>query len=364
VATAIMKAAVLRQRESVSVWREDEKRYYLALVSAAMPDDEGQLVTKEGADFSIALAKRFGYRSGLYVRHIVPETLIGRCLMEKRVGPYWLEFGVFYDTPLANLTFERLQNDKEGKWRLSIGFLTTLDQQREARYTRLLKYDCSITDRPALQGTAMLAIGGSNMEKWQKLLEYLNPQSEEEGAKYKEMLGELFAEAKELDVTAVMKAAEDLAALKAAIAGLEDEAMKKRLLAAMGGGEEKKPPFPPKEEKEQAAEVLLARLKDLVDAAPAPAVSEPPPDPLTEIRDTLAGLVGRLDALEQRDVVKEIKALLECPPSPAPPATAAPVVPDATQLVQQLEQQLDPGAGPRHPLAGFAYGPGAKEGGN
>lgn len=358
-AVAVAKAMLKRQKSTTTVWKEGDERYYMALISMAIFDEENQIVEKEGMDFSIALAQKHDYKSGMYIRHVVPKSLVGRCMYERRIGPYWVEVGKFLNAPLAERTFEILEKDTEGKWRLSIGFITTKDQAKRGRYTRLLKYDTTITDRPALPVTAILAIGGkSEMDDIAKLLTYLNPQTDEEKEKDLAMLGDLF-ELGEKELTAIVKEVEQMQALRKALdeAGIEDEDVRAKIIAAV----DEEPPAgePPVVEPGgggSGEQDLSQQIQDAVTAA------------MTEVAERLAGIDERLVGVEQHpgaaDAVKEITKLLKTRSQGLPkPTESAPVVPGVSELVDKIDKHIGQKSGPKHPLAGFAGGPGSEEGG-
>lgn len=380
-AVAVAKA-ILGQKETLTtVWKDkDGQRYYMALVSMSIWDEEDQLVTKEGMDSSIAISRKYDYHSGVYIRHVVPEGLVGRSLYERRLGPYWIEVGKFLDGPLADRAYEILEKDEEDKWRLSIGFITTKDQEEEGRYIRLLKYDSTITDRPALPVTQVLAIGGRNsMEGIAKLLEFLNSDGEGRGEKDMAMLAEIFG-VEEKELVAKVKEVKGLKEVKAAIAALEDDDTKKKLLAAIGtpGEEEDDDEGKKKKEKEKVLDPdVVQALKGLLAGEPSakPVPELEPTSALTAeefkaaVEEALAPLVQRVDALEQKpgveQVVAEVKEIITAykPSDPPKPSDTAPNVAGIQELIATLEKQLEGSTQGKHPLATFAGGPAVAEGG-
>lgn len=377
---AVTKAMLTKKDAVTTVWKEDGRRFYMALVSMAVHDDEEQLVTKEGMDFSIALSKKYNYHSGLYVRHVVPLSRVGKSLYERRMGPYWIEVGEFDDTPLAIRAFEVLESDKEGEWKLSIGFLTTKDQAEEGCYTRLLKYDSTITNRPALRLTQMLAVGGKDkMDALAKVLELL----QSDGGKDTDMkmLAEVFG-VEEKELVAKVKEQEGLAQVRAAIEAMEDGDEKKKLMAALGGGkgdddkDKDKGKDKTKETNllpEPIREALKEMLKGEAEPVAEPVVAEPALDAdviKTAVEEAMKPLVERVDALEalpkMDDLVKEVKDVFEQykPKDPKPPADTAPVLTgDVAALITELTKSLGTAPTGKHALSGFAHGPGADEGG-
>jgi len=156
VARAISKALRSRDASAVAVWKDSSgKRRYVAICSAEVRDLEGELVSSEAMDFSIALARRHGFRPLLTVAH-QPWAKVGRCSWEARLGRFWLEGGEFDEGWLADKVYEALLRDRKGRLRVSIGFFyTPSDRDEEGRYRRLFKWESSITENPALPITAI-----------------------------------------------------------------------------------------------------------------------------------------------------------------------------------------------------------------
>ena len=338
---AAAKAWLQRKESETVVWKEGARRFYLGLVSLAFKDKEGELVTREGADFSIDLSQRYEYHGGLYIKHVVPESLVGRSIRERRIGPFWVEFGEFKNTPLADWAYHTLENDTEGKWKFSIGFITPKRQALMGHYTRLLKFDSTITEVPAQPFTAMLALmeGDTNTMKStsvQKLMTFLNPETDEEKDQFASMVADIFEVDKE-EVVIVAKQAEATSEVMAAIEALEDEGLKKKLLADLDTATPKKEPEPKKSEDVEAAiakalEPVLERIEAIEGTASA----------MKELREALL--------TRSKDHVK-------------PSETATPVA-DGDELLKKLEKMLDPEAGRgKHPLSAFAGGPSPAEGG-
>lgn len=354
---AAAKAYLQRKKSEAVVWRDGDRRFYLGLISLpSIRDKEDEVVTMEGADLSIAISKECGYHSGLYVKHIVPQSLVGRSLAERRIGPFWVEFGEFKNTLLADFVFRALENDKEGKWKFSIGFITPKKQALAGRYTRLLKFDSTITEVPAQSRTAMLALvrkekeGGTTMgsaQDIQKILTLINPE-EGERDQVTRMLSELF-EIEEKEVVAIAKQSEDVAKAKEAIEGLEDEGLKGALLEAIAKAE----PPPPKKKKKKKDE---EEEEDEEEEAAA-----------KELKEMVKDLTTRLEAVEASAgsaALQELRQALltRSKDYPKPSETAEPVA-DGAEILAKLEKMLNPQSVGKHPLAGFAGGPSSAEGG-
>lgn len=169
------------------IFRQSGAFHYAAVVSAAYPDLTDETVTAEGMDFSIRLSRKYGYRSKLYIHHEVPETCIGTCQKEIRIGPFWLEVGRFHDSWLARRAIQVLQEDDDGDNQVSIGFLAPVEQ-RATGYKTILKFDTSITEIPANEWTA-IAVTKELPTGW--LVQKLNPTGREQGIVLP-MLSELF----------------------------------------------------------------------------------------------------------------------------------------------------------------------------
>jgi hypothetical protein len=287
--------------------------------------------------------------------------------------------GEFNDSPLADRAYEILENDKENVWKLSIGFLTTKDQAKEGRYCRLLKYDSTITNKPALRVTQMLAVGGeSTMKGLDKVLELL----QSDGGKENDMamLAELFG-VEEKELVAKVKEQEGLAAVKAAVEAMEDGDEKKRLMAALGGGKDDKDKGKDKKDKTKESNLLPASIRDALkemlagDAEPAPVEPVAPvvdADAIkTAVEEAIKPLAERVEALEStapkmEDLVKEVKDIFEQykPVKPEPPSgTNRALTGDVAVVLEELTKRLGGGPTGKHALSGFAHGPGADEGG-
>jgi len=395
----------LRRRSAVPVWKDRKgQRWYAAVVSTAVKDLEGQTVTREGMDFSIALAKKYGYRSKLYIAHAVPQTLIGHSRFEMRLGPFWLELGTFLppgESPLADAMYKALQRDGGSKCRISIGFLCPIGQMRRGIYTRVLKFDSSITDEPAMPLTAIAPItkeGGKVMDL-EKILRLLNPEDEDEAVSLRKMLQELLgSEAKSL--TAVQKAegAKAIAAALTALKGVVDDLpagtqkLVQDAIAALESAGEKYPypeakqaPADEGEEEEEEKKVEKCEPGEeetkKVAKTESPAAPEPKEEAASEeakVSKTLDKVSASLEALqvgvlgmearlkaveEQAELVEAMKSLLQRMPSSAiRPSEEAPEVSKGEKVVKELQESL--GAGPVHPLAGMFGGPTKKEGGS
>lgn len=348
------KAWIQRSESETTVWKEGDRRFYLGLVSLAIKDKEGELVTMEGADFSIDLARRYKYRSGLYIRHVVPESLVGRSLRERRIGPFWMELGEFENTPLADYAYRILENDKERKWKISIGFITPKKQAIVGRYTRLLKFDSTITQVPAQPFTAMLALmkeGGRTMNgtKIQRLMSFLNPETDEQQEDVAKMLADIFEVDKE-EIVAVAKQTEDVGKVEALIATLEDVDLKDALSAVLKKGKGK-----PWNEGDDEDEEEKRKKKELEEEGIEAAITK-----------AIKPVLERIEAIEgTASAMKELReALLTRSKDHVKPSETATTVADGDAILKKLEKMLDPEAGRgKHPLSAFAHGPAPAEGG-
>lgn len=355
----------LVKKQNLPVWQDkDGVKWYTAVISTALVDEEKEIVTEAGMDFSIQLCRKYGIQPGLHIQHEVPETRIGDCLFEARVGPFWVELGQFCDTWLADKAFSALQKDEEGLWSISIGFLTPASQQRKGIYTKLLRFDSSVTDEPANLWTA-IAVGGKtmSMESIMRLLK-LDTEDEAEQAKLEKALEELLGtEAKSLAFVGKGPGGDELAAAMLRLESLEvDETVRaevQEVLALL----------------DQAGKVLLPTD----DSEPAPdAEPDPEPDPesplpdvsglLTDIQGKLDDVIGRLAQVEQAQQAVTTqaaitKALLQRLPKASiqRPTADAPDVPDADAAIAALQKELS-NRSAVHPLAGMAGAPPAQGG--
>ena len=247
---------LIARNAPMMVWKaKDDTRWYMALISKAIRDREGELVTHQAMDYSIALSKRHKLHSGLYVMHKVPQTRIGWAVQEKRIGPYWVELGRFGDGWLSDAVFKRLERDADGVCRLSIGFVAPREQARRGVYTRLLKYDTSVVDNPACPDTAITTIGGKDMSGLSDIMTLLDPQTDDERAMYEKALKEMLQSVTK-DAVAVQKEDEDLtpaAQLEKLLSGLEAEQADK-IKALFAASATKAAAPPPVEEDEDEEE--------------------------------------------------------------------------------------------------------------
>lgn len=326
VAMALWKT--LKNKSRFAVWEKDGVSWYAAIVSSTFKDDEEEVVAGEGMDFSIKLAEKYGYHSKLYLHHEVPETWIGTCQREMRIGPFWLEIGTFRDHWLARRVFEVLQKDAEGKWKVSIGFLTPVVQKKRGVYTVLLKFDSSITDAPANPWTA-IAVGGKSMDV-ERIMRLLNPTDEKEKENFSGLLEELFAASKA--TTVVVK---DLSAVVEGLRGMREGASP---------------------EEQVKIDQAIAALEG------TPVVEEEAPeDALKMLQDALNKLLERVTALEGAMVEgKEQRELLTAllrrvPNTPRPTAQAEPV-----DNVEQALAKMGTSK-TQHPLSGMMGAPGGNK---
>jgi hypothetical protein len=277
---AVWKAT--RDKSATRVWKgKDGQRWYVAVISKATIDREGELVTERAMDFSISLARKFKLHSGLHVQHVVPQTRIGQSVFETRVGPYWIEIGRFRDDLwLADKMFERLRKDEEGLCKLSVGFVTPQRQARRGVYTRILKYDTSIVDNPACPQTKIL-VGGKRMsEQIENLLKLLGPQEGEE-EKFRAALTELIGVDKSVETVEKQEDKEHpLMARLAKLFGKMDDEYQEEAKKCMG---ELKAMFYPEEEDK-----------------PMPKKKDVEPEALAGLQEQIAGLTDVISKMQQR----------------------------------------------------------------
>lgn len=369
--------------DTIFVWKAFGQKYYLGIISKATRDLEGETVTTEGMDFSIALSRKYNYHSGLYIEHEVPWTKIGKSVVEMRIGKNWIELGKFLGTPLAEKAYQSLVNRKGKQPRLSAGFLAPRAQKHQGRYTTVLKYDTSIVMRPAHPGTVIYVGGKRDMDEALKsVLKALgeNPDAPEE--EVVAMLKELFSSTKSLDTVEKAKGGgseyEDL------LGKLDEEtkALAEKAFTGYGEMKEKAAKYDKLMAEKKQAEATAEEEEEEEETPPIPAKKSLDPETLVSqivkaVSDQIGSISGRLDQMETQvkslgeagQMAEVVASLVRRLPAESArrPTQVATELDEAgiDEALDALQKSLgDQSSGPYHPLAGLGMGaPGVNEGG-
>lgn len=180
---------------------DKESDRWMAVSSIVKVDNQKEVFTHEAMDWDIARAKRTGTYPDLRLFH-VRGFKVGKADAMMRIGDYAVDYGYWYDTPFAQAVKEVLYKDTEHvKNKISRGFYSLSASGRcpkcdaglkvemanyifgiackgcntlispksfkdmELRHLRTVTFDITITDVPAVSGTAIVPYTLANLHK-------------------------------------------------------------------------------------------------------------------------------------------------------------------------------------------------------
>lgn len=106
------------------IQKQADGRYRIEAIStAAVPDQQGETFSIEAIDYDIARAKETGEYPEFRLFHKA-ELGFGKVTEMKRIGIFAHDVGYSYDDAFSKEVCEKmLQNNPQGKWRISRGFI-------------------------------------------------------------------------------------------------------------------------------------------------------------------------------------------------------------------------------------------------